>query len=44
MTLIEAYLKNKKIICSDLKVFREILGNYPVYVKQPLKKKIGLKV
>ena len=43
MTLIEAYLKNKKIICSDLKVFREILGNYPVYVKQPLKKKNWVK-
>ena len=43
MTLIEAYLKNKKIICSDLEVFREILGSYPIYVKQPLKNKYWIK-
>ena len=38
MTLIEALLEKKKIICSDLKVFREIMGHYPVYVKNPKNK------
>ena len=35
MTLIESLMQNKKILCSDLSVFRETIGNYPVYVKNP---------
>lgn len=39
MTLIEAYFKNKKIICSKLKVFKETLGTYPIYVNNPKNEK-----
>lgn len=35
MTLIETLMENKKILCSDLRVFRETIGNYPIYVKNP---------
>ena len=35
MTLIESLMQNKKILCSDLSVFRETIGNYPIYVKNP---------
>ncbi len=35
MTLIEALMENKKILCSDLKVFRETVGNYPIFIKNP---------
>ncbi len=35
MTLIETLMHKKKILCSDLVVFRETIGNYPIYVKNP---------
>ena len=44
MTIVEAMLEKKTIICSDLKIFREIGQNSLVYVKNYSNHKNWLKI